>query len=383
MAAQRTLTGQRVRDDSMLVRAVLRGTARPNATAPMVVGIALEVGLMFILGLFEPAHVLGLPGPLAVIIAAGVGVIAGPRRAVVVAAAGCVAYLAFLSQFGTEVAYPVVAASSVLWIAIPWVIARSALSLRRQVLARQRAQIEVEELYLGLEQGLLPRQHNAHPQLRAVTYYQPGEQRLRLGGDFVDMVALDEGSLALVIGDVSGHGPTAAALGAMLRGAWRGSVAAGLPTPEVARVLHHVVLEEAAEDAYATALIAVIGSEGKHIEALTAGHPAPLLLAGDPQPLPLAPGLPLGIGGLLEERQATTIDLPPEWSLLFYTDGLVEMRRRPGAPERFEEEGLIAHLVALRDKPLAHEDLRELVVSMAEASGEAPADDIAIVVVSG
>jgi serine phosphatase RsbU (regulator of sigma subunit) len=383
MAVDSERMPERPWDESLLVRAVLSGTMRPNATVPLVIGIALEVGVMFVLGLFNPGDVLGLPGPLAVAIAGAVGVVAGPRHAIVVAGAGCLAYLAFLSHFGEHVTYPVVAASSALWIAVPWLIARAAQSLRRQVLARAKAQLEVEHLYLGLEQGLLPRGHSTHPHLRAVTYYQPGEQRLRLGGDFVDIASLDDGSLALVIGDVSGHGPLAAALGAMLRGAWRGSVAAGLSAPEVARVLHHVVLEEADEEAYATALIAVIRADGRRIEALTAGHPVPLLLSEDPTPLRLEPGLPLGIGGLLGKRQATTIDLPPEWSLLFYTDGLVEMRRRPGEPERFEQEGLITQLGALRATSLGHDELRELVVRMAQASGEGPADDIAIVVVSG
>jgi serine phosphatase RsbU (regulator of sigma subunit) len=337
---------------------------------------------MFGLGLFGPADVLGLPGPLAVAIAALVGVIAKPRHAAAVAAAGCLAYLVFLSDFGRDVHLAVVAISSVLWIGMPWVIARAGHSLRRQVLARQHAQLEVEDLYHGLEQGLLPRRRASHPALRTATYYRPGEQRLRLGGDFFDLAVVPGGSLAVVVGDVSGHGPGAAALSALLRGTWRGSVMAGMPTAEVARVLHHIVTEEAPEDAHATALIAVVNADGSRMDAITAGHPAPLLLAGDISSLPLKHGVPLGVGGLTDAWPVTSIDLPASWTLFFYTDGLVEMRARPGVSERFEVEGLIAQLASDGGEPLTRDRLRDLVEAMAAQSGEGPADDVAIVAVS-
>ena len=245
------------------MRVVMRSTTPwRHAFVPVLVGILLEVALMFGLGMIGASDVLGLPGPLAVAIAAVVGVLARPRYAAVVAAAGCVAYLAFLSEFGREVPYAVVAVSSLLWIGMPWLIARAGHSLRREVLARQSAQEEVEDLYHLLEQGLLPRQRPGHPNLRSVTYFRPGEQRLRIGGDFFDLAVTADGSLAVVIGDVSGHGAQAGALSAKLRSAWRGCVAAGMPGADVARVLHHIVSEDAEEDVHATALIAVIAADG-------------------------------------------------------------------------------------------------------------------------
>ena len=155
-----------------------------------------------------------------------------------------------------------------------------------------------------------------------------------------------------------------------------------MPAPDVARVLHHVVAEEAGEDVHATALIAVIEPDGRRMDAIVAGHPAPLLMAGDISPLPVRRGLPLGVGELTDEWPLTSIDLPLSWTMLFYTDGLVEMRARPGAPERFEVEGLIAQLEAGDGRPRTRDDLRDLVDAMAAQSGEGPADDVAIVVVS-
>ena len=246
----------------------------------------------------------------------------------------------------------------------------------------ESAQEEVEDLYYLLEQGLLPRQRHGHPHLRSATYFRPGEQRLRIGGDFFDLAVAADGSLAVVIGDVSGHGAEAGALSAKLRSAWRGCVAAGMPGADVARVLHHIVSEEAAEDVHATALIAVIAADGSRMEAITAGHPAPLLLADGVSTLPVKPGLPLGVGGFSDVWPLTSIDLPGSWTMVFYTDGLVEMRARPGGSERVHVEGLSARLEALDDGALTRDDLRDLVTALAAQSGEGPADDVAIVAVS-
>lgn len=365
------------------MRAFLRGTTpRQHALVPVLVGSVLEVALMFGLGVFGASAVLGLPGPLAVAIATVVGILARPRHAAVVAAVGCLAYLVFLSDFGRQVPYAVVTLSSALWIGMPWLFARAGHSLRREVQARHSAQEEVEDLYQLLERSLLPQQRTRHPSLHSVTYFRPGEQRLRIGGDFFDLAVTADGSLALVIGDVSGHGAEAGALSAKLRSAWRGSVAAGMPGADVARVLHHIVSEEGKEDVHATALIAVIAADGSRMEAITAGHPAPLLLAADISPLPVKHGLPLGLDGFSNAWPLTSIDLPSSWTMFFYTDGLVEMRAQPGTPDRVHVEGLIAQLEALDDGPLTRDDLRDLVAAMAAQSGEGPADDVAIVVVS-
>ena len=293
------------------------------------------------------------------------------------------AYLAFLSEFGRQVPYPVVAISSVLWIGMPWLIARAGHSLRRQVIARQDAQEEVEDLYSPPRAGpAAATSRHGHPHLRSATYFRPGEQRLRIGGDFFDLAVVADGSLAVVIGDVSGHGAEAGALSAKLRSAWRGCVAAGMSGADVARVLHHIVSEEAAEDVHATALIAVIAADGSRMEAITAGHPAPLLLADGRLDAAGEAGPAVGCRRLLG-RLAADLNRPAGLlDLVFYTDGLVEMRARPGGSERFDVEGLSARLEALDDGALTRDDLRDLVTAMAEQSGEGPADDVAIVVVS-
>ena len=72
-----------------------------------------------------------------------------------------------------------------------------------------------------LERGLLPQALLRDPRIALSTTYAPGRRRSLLGGDFYDAVELDDGTLHVLIGDVSGHGPDEAALGACLRVAWR------------------------------------------------------------------------------------------------------------------------------------------------------------------
>ena len=83
---------------------------------------------------------------------------------------------------------------------------------------------------------------------RAATIYRPGDERLGLGGDFYDLQTVDGGGLALLIGDVSGHGPRSAALGAALRTSWRSLIQAGVDGPLLVEALTRIAQSEKAGD---------------------------------------------------------------------------------------------------------------------------------------
>ena len=108
-----------------------------------------------------------------------------------------------------------------------------------------------------LERGLLPQAARCTTaRLGVSTGYRPGRERTLLGGDFYDAVELDDGTLHLVIGDVSGHGPDEAALGVCLRVAWRTLIARrrppdGAPADAAARCSSH---ERHAAEIFATVL---------------------------------------------------------------------------------------------------------------------------------
>ncbi|HEX6676233.1 MAG TPA: PP2C family protein-serine/threonine phosphatase, partial [Actinomycetes bacterium] len=113
---------------------------------------------------------------------------------------------------------------------------------------------------------------------------------------------------------------------------------------------------------------------------VVAGHPPPLLLSDHAEGVELPSGLPLGLG---TEWTGTTIALPPAWTLLFYTDGLIEARSgpRPGS-DRFGEHGLIAHLAAQPEPAsLDGSGLDNLLAHVQRLSGERFADDVAVLLV--
>ena len=199
-----------------------------------------------------------------------------------------------------------------------------------------------ERLHARLEASLSPSMPIEHPRLQIVTRYRPGEQRLRLGGDFVGSTLLTPGGhLHFVIGDVSGHGPDAAALGATLRSTWKALAIAGEPVPRIIAVMRQVLLAERVEpNAFATVVAGYVDLETRSLNLSNVGHPPPLLVdAGRVTSLDTPPAPPLGFGEAADPA-LHNFPLPPRWSLLCYTDGLIDARVAPGSAERHGEERL-------------------------------------------
>ncbi|MGW5054122.1 PP2C family protein-serine/threonine phosphatase [Actinokineospora sp. NPDC004072] len=193
-----------------------------------------------------------------------------------------------------------------------------------------------------LERGLLPSPVLDDPRLRADFRYQPGRQRALLGGDFYDIVQADDGTVHAMVGDVCGHGPDEAALGVYLRVAWRTMMLAGRPVDEIFDAMQRVLVHERHLDGlFATLCTLSVAADRETADLRMAGHPAPILLTPDGAALLSAPiGIPLGV---LDEAswEARTVKLGPQWSVLMFTDGLIEGRIGSGAerlgPERLAE----------------------------------------------
>ena len=195
-----------------------------------------------------------------------------------------------------------------------------------------------------LERGLLPRPLLEGSELRFAARYRPGRSRALLGGDFYDTVRTTDGTVHAMIGDVSGHGPDEAALGVELRIAWRTLTFAGLAGDELLGTLQRVLEHERAhEEIFATLCTVDISPSGTSAGVCLAGHPAPLLAGGVTRPrlVTVHEGGPAL--GLLPQAQWPhhEVELGPEWSLMMYTDGLVEGRIGDGSRERLGEEGML------------------------------------------
>lgn len=239
-----------------------------------------------------------------------------------------------------------------------------------------------QRLHERLARSLLPSSPIHHPAVDVLTQYRPGERRLELGGDFSDVVEEREDVLAVICGDVSGQGPDAAALGAVLRVSWKALVLAGTAPQQIVESLRRVLTRERQDDeTFATACLAWIDLRHGELSLLNVGHPLPLLL-GDHVVSLEAPVVP-PLGSLdVPVRGPTHIGLPTEWSLVFYTDGLIEGRSSPGSSERFGEERLVETFERLARHPLDAACLKDVVAAVESASGEPFNDDVTLVVVS-
>lgn len=212
---------------------------------------------------------------------------------------------------------------------------------------RAEAQREVGALYHRFQASLVPTVDVSVPGISAAPLYRPGERRMLLGGDFVDTVLRPDHTLAAVIGDVTGHGPDAAALGSSLRAAWRALMLRGAPLGESLRTLNSLTLDESARaeagdlglSLLATVCVVIIDGPGRTAQFAVAGHPAPLLLGDEVAALRHSPGPMLGIDPL-NAWPVTEIDLAARWGLLLYTDGIIEARVSPTADTRLGIDGL-------------------------------------------
>jgi len=200
-----------------------------------------------------------------------------------------------------------------------------------QIYARENAR---------LERGLLPSPLLSDARLTVATRYRPGGGRMLLGGDFFDLVEAADGWVHVVVGDVCGRGPEEAALGVCLRVAWRTMVLAGRPMAEVLSAVQQVLEHERHEDRlFATLCMASVAPGRSHARLHLAGHPPPLLLTpGGVSELRAPVSAPPGIAHL-EDWPVTEVALGDSWSLLMYTDGLIEGRIGSGA-ERLGSDGL-------------------------------------------
>ena len=251
--------------------------------------------------------------------------------------------------------------------------------------ARQLHEAAIRQAeYARLERGLLPVPILNDPGLYHALSYRPGRDQALLGGDFYDLIELGDGTLHALIGDVAGHGPDEAALGVCLRVAWRTLVLSGRDPQQTLACLQEVLERERhRKEVFATvAMVSLNASTGTGSLRL-AGHPPPVILGGQPRLLTEdRPGPPLGLFDV--DWPAIPFSLGPKWSLMLYTDGLIEGRGGPGR-EILGCDGLvelIADAPGDIELPGYPESLPDTLVKQVERlNGQALADDIAVLVV--
>jgi serine phosphatase RsbU (regulator of sigma subunit) len=240
-----------------------------------------------------------------------------------------------------------------------------------QILAQENAR---------LERGLLPSPLLTDTRLSVSARCLPGGQHHLLGGDFYDVVETSDGWVHALIGDVCGRGPAEAALGVCLRVAWRAMVLAGRPAEEILATLSELLEHERQDDTmFATLCMISVHPDRTSGWIRMAGHLPPLLVSrGGVVELPTRPAAPLGLSEV-RDWPGIPIRLDGSWSILLYTDGLIEGRIGKGS-ERLGSEGLmdlIRDALGGPDQPM-EQLLDQVIDRVRELNGGDLDDDLAV-----
>ena len=250
---------------------------------------------------------------------------------------------------------------------------------RRAAVAIDNARLYSERARIArtLQESLLPPELPTIPGLEIAARYVAAGEGIEVGGDFYDLFDLG-GGWSVVMGDVCGKGPEAAALTALARYTLRATARESALPSEALATLNDAVLRQRGDGRFITvayARLAPNGDAGKRVTLSTGGHPPPIVLRADGSAHPIGePGTLLGVVPDPELSDAT-VDLEPGDALFLYTDGVTEAN----APERILEAPDIARLL----EECAGGDAAELVKCIEDAvaamgDGGPANDDIAM-----
>lgn len=198
--------------------------------------------------------------------------------------------------------------------------ARAALSLDNARLHRAEAKTATI-----LQRSMIPTRPPKIPGVQIAHRYLPGDQKAEVGGDWFDAIQLPGSRVALVVGDVMGHGLLSAAAMGRFRTAMQTLAALDLPPGQLLRHLDNLA-HKLGDDHLATCLYAVYDPINRTCELASAGHVPPVLVHpdGTGELLEIPSGAPIGVGGV--PFVSKKIDVSDGSMLVLCTDGLVEVR---------------------------------------------------------
>ena len=180
---------------------------------------------------------------------------------------------------------------------------------------------------LTLQRSMLPTELSAPASVEVRHRYLPGSKLIEVGGDWYESIALPGGRVALVVGDVAGHGVRAAVTMGRLRTAIKTLTMLELPASETLQRLNDLMHELGVfEPHFATCVFAIYDSVSGSCEVASCGHLPPLLVHpdGTAEFLDVSPAPPLGTSA--SPIRSRTLQIDDGSILVLYTDGLVERR---------------------------------------------------------
>ncbi|MBA3655287.1 MAG: SpoIIE family protein phosphatase [Actinobacteria bacterium] len=245
---------------------------------------------------------------------------------------------------------------------------------RRAGVAVEHARLYAEQRDVAetLQHSLLPDELPIVPGIETAARYVPGGPGVEIGGDWYDVIAFPDGTLAVAMGDVVGRGVPAASLMGQLRNALRAYAFDGCGPADLLGRLNNLAHEMGGSHNMATLAYAVFDPESSALCLANAGHPPPLIRTPDGRVTFAEGGLgpPLGAvpGATFSE---SSVAITPGSTVVLYTDGLVEDRNTS------LDDGLARIRRVLADAPDDLESLCDRVMAGAMAGRDA-GDDAAL-----
>jgi serine phosphatase RsbU (regulator of sigma subunit)/integral membrane sensor domain MASE1 len=231
-----------------------------------------------------------------------------------------------------------------------------------------------------LQSSLLPSALPDIPGLETAVHFRPALDGLEVGGDFYDVFETPDGSWAIVVGDVCGKGPEAAAVTALARYTLRASATHERSPSRILTLLNEALLRQTAPAAeFCTVAYARIDHDGTSVQLTTSagGHPLPLLLRTDGTVETIGePGLLLGIDADIQLHDHT-LELHRGDTLVLYTDGLTDAY----APDRPLDADDVAAVLTTCAGRSASEIADRIQHAALEDDTRQPRDDVALVIV--
>jgi hypothetical protein len=227
---------------------------------------------------------------------------------------------------------------------------------------------------LELQSASLPARLPTVEGARLDAAYRPGSNEAKIGGDWYDAFLLADRRLVITVGDVLGHGLQAAVTMTKLRLAMQ-SAALVNPDPNLMLRVADTTLRISDPDGYATAIAAIYDPATRHLTFASAGHPGPTLRTAGGKISDLSDsGRMIGLREG-DETDTRTVEIAPGATLVFYTDGLVEVTRDMDEGFRRLSETLANGAVLHAARP-AEEIVRTVLGS------DLAQDDIAVLVIT-
>jgi hypothetical protein len=318
-----------------------------------------------------PSRLRGVPGPLLIVVCISAAFLLGPRPGAALAILGVALGVGILDE------HPI--GEPLVW--IPAAVAAGLIGdrvrrgddLRRELLDELRASLVA-----------LPGMPTA-ANIRMASKYVPAEGAQVLAADFYGILDVAGGAISILVGDVAGHGPAAAAAATRLRAARRGLALAGVGLPETMRSLNGILTAERAafeQVQFATVCLALIEPDMSSVSIVAGGHLPPIVVTpARAVEIDVPSGPPIGVDTASRWHELR-VELPADpWTLMLYTDGLVEGRSSPEGPRPFGHDRLLAILADL-DPPLDDADLDTILAVVRKANGGAMPDDVIALAVS-